>query len=30
MVENLWIFQRIPILDGEMGDVVEDHVHNAD
>ena len=30
MLQNLRVFQRIPVLNGEAGDVVEDHVHDAD
>ena len=30
VVQNLRVLQRIPVLDGEAGDVVEDHVHDAD
>ncbi len=30
LFKNLRIFQRIPVFDGETGDIVEDHVHVAD
>ena len=29
MVEDLRVLQRVRVLDGETGDVVEDHVHDA-
>ena len=30
VVENLRVFQCVSILNGEPGDVVQDHVHHAD
>ena len=30
VVQNQRVLQRVPVLDGEAGDVVEDHVHVAD